>query len=196
MVASLRPHFSISIRCVPDALMALVKPEQRCSSYRRVQGAGNGSYLLVPPDIKHFMKTLSGNSLRNLRQRTARLHERGNVCLLLLALFKRESTLGASRVIDCVTDMPWHHNWRLAKLFGFVSVLAVDALPYRSAVLAVMRAATSVRRRRGCTRSSFSVAMAEQMNETTRLRRSGVSHRSLPLDFVHLRSSSHWMSNW
>jgi CelD/BcsL family acetyltransferase involved in cellulose biosynthesis len=42
--------------------------------------------------------------------------------MLLLELLRRESASHESTIVDCITDMPWHANWRMAQR------------PYRSAL--------------------------------------------------------------
>ena len=75
--------------------------------------------------------------------------------MLLLALLRRESASQESRLIDCVTDMPWHANWKMATrdyrtvvvyprrfvptVCGLVPDLAGDALRRSPTVRSLLR---------------------------------------------------------
>ena len=83
--------------------------------------------------------------------------------MLLLELLRRESASQESRRIDCVTDMPWHANWKMATrdyrtfvvyprrfvstAFGFVPDLAGDALRRSPTVRNLLRAVQRAVRR-------------------------------------------------
>jgi len=204
--------FSVTLRRVLDASPALALPTEGRTFSVRIQGAGCGSYLDVPPEGADLMGAFSGNFRKNLRKQRARLDELSDVSwrflrapecrahhlesllaleaagwkgrdrtaiacsrrdtryyrdlvaglaecgylelhllftqdvllaaqlavrvgdtvtllkiaynedyasigpgnMLLLGLLRRESDSQESRRIDCVTDMPWHANWKMA----------------------------------------------------------------------------------
>lgn len=49
--------------------------------------------------------------------------------MLFLALLRRESAQASSRIVDCLTDMPWHRNWNMASR-DFVTVTVYPRTPW------------------------------------------------------------------
>lgn len=83
--------------------------------------------------------------------------------MLFLEMLRRESALGLSREIDCLTDMAWHTNWRMqsrsyvtvtlypkttrALVFGYLPAVAVDTLRKSALLRRVVRVGKQWRKR-------------------------------------------------
>jgi CelD/BcsL family acetyltransferase involved in cellulose biosynthesis len=81
--------------------------------------------------------------------------------MLFLALVRREIESGASLIIDCLTDMPWHRNWKMQSrthftvtlyprlpiplVFGYAPTLLADALRANSRVRNLVRRFRNIR---------------------------------------------------
>lgn len=101
--------------------------------------------------------------------------------MLFLEMLRREATVGLSREVDCLTDMAWHRNWRMASrdyvtvtlyprrvvpwLFGYLPAVAADVLrrsPLARTTVRVIRRAF----RRGETTTPASGGPSGSMEET------------------------------
>jgi CelD/BcsL family acetyltransferase involved in cellulose biosynthesis len=87
--------------------------------------------------------------------------------MLFLEMLRREATAGLSREVDCLTDMAWHRNWRMASrdyvtvtlypqrlvpwLFGYLPAVIADALRRSPLARAVVQALRRSFRRRPAT---------------------------------------------
>jgi hypothetical protein len=43
--------------------------------------------------------------------------------MLLLELVRRETAAQSAKMIDCLTDMPWHRNWRMERRIFMTATL-------------------------------------------------------------------------
>lgn len=97
--------------------------------------------------------------------------------MLFLELLRREAASQAAREIDCLTDMPWHQNWRMASrryltvtlfprrmapaLLGYLPLRGKDVLRSSPAVRSMVRAIRGMRSRgKGSTGSTSSADSA------------------------------------
>lgn len=85
--------------------------------------------------------------------------------MLFLEMLRRESVQQLSREIDCLTDMPWHVNWRMSRrsyvtitlfpqtavpvVLGYLPAITADALRRSKALRGIVRAVRRWWRRSG-----------------------------------------------